>query len=313
MEKTNRKRSKKSKDSWSLFLDTLTEIGCQYKLVENDTNRATVTYKDKAFMVRFDKDEDDEDEWDYIWIGHAHNIFVNSKDKKEFSELKKLINLTNQMCNAKTYYEPFNDTDDVFPFSWINLRFIPYIPQLGLYIRFVLGEFDNVLMIIEDGMEEYRKEGKQKLEMDKKENETRQLFLDTLQKIGCPYTYDEEDDAAFFFFQGERFDAWFQDNNNYVAIWDYNWMECELYDIDNISRIKKAINEANMDCGVTTVYTIDEAGSHFDVHSTSLIAFIPQIPDIEGYLRTELREFFHTHHYIELEVKKLKQEEKGSE
>lgn len=31
--------------------------------------------------------------------------------------------------------------------------------------------------------------------MDKKENETKQLFLETLQKIGCPYTYNEEDDT----------------------------------------------------------------------------------------------------------------------
>ena len=40
MDKTTRKRSKKNRDSWSLFLDTLTEIGCQYKLVKNDTNKA---------------------------------------------------------------------------------------------------------------------------------------------------------------------------------------------------------------------------------------------------------------------------------
>lgn len=148
--------------------------------------------------------------------------------------------------------------------------------------------------------------------MDKKENETRQLFLETLQKIGCPYTYNEEDNTASFFFQGEKFVAWFQDNN-YIAIWDYNWMSCELYDIDNISRIKRAINEANMDCGVTTVYTIDEAGSRFDVHSTSLIVFIPQIPDLEGYLRMELHQYFYAHHDIELEVGKLKQEEEKNQ
>ena len=148
--------------------------------------------------------------------------------------------------------------------------------------------------------------------MDKKENETRQLFLDTLQKIGCPYTYDEEDDTASFFFQGEKFVAWLQ-SNYYISIWNYNWMSCELYDIDNISRIKRAINEANMDCGVTTVYTIDEAGSDFDVHSTSMIAFIPQIPDIEGYLKVELRQYFYTQRYIELEVEKLKQKEKDVE
>ena len=144
--------------------------------------------------------------------------------------------------------------------------------------------------------------------MDKKENDVRKIFLDTLKKIGCQYTFNDENDTASFAFQGEMFVAWFQDNN-YIVIWDYNWMSCELYDIDNISRIKRTINEANMDCAVTTVYTINEAGSSFDVHSTSMIIIIPQMPDIESYLKTELSQYFHTHRFIELELEKLKQKE----
>lgn len=161
MDKTTRKRSKKNRDSWSLFLDTLTEIGCQYKLVKNDTNKATFIYEDKTFMIRFDKDDDDDGKWNYIWIGHVHNIFVNSKDEKEFSELKRLINLANQICDANTYYETLDGTDDVYPFSWINLRFISHIPQLGLYIRFILANFYTAQIMLEDGMEKCRKEDEQ--------------------------------------------------------------------------------------------------------------------------------------------------------
>lgn len=148
--------------------------------------------------------------------------------------------------------------------------------------------------------------------MAEKKNDVKKLFLETLEKLGCPYTLDEEDDTASFDFQGERFVAWFQDSF-YIAIWNYQWMSCELYDIDSISRIKRVINEANMDCGVTTVYTINEAGSRFDVHSTSAIVFIPQIPNIEDYLKMELLHFFYTYRYIELEVGKLKQEEERNQ
>ena len=148
--------------------------------------------------------------------------------------------------------------------------------------------------------------------MAEKKNDVKKLFLETLEKLGCPYTLDEEDDAISFDFQGERFVAWLKDDY-YIEIWDFHWMDHELYDIDNISRLKKVINDANMICGVTTVYTIDKASSCFGIHCTSTIVFISQIPNIEGYLKANLLQYFDTHRYITLEVGKLKQEEERNQ
>ncbi|MBR6276718.1 MAG: hypothetical protein IKR31_07310, partial [Prevotella sp.] len=62
---------------------------------------------------------------------------------------------------------------------------------------------------------------------------------------------------------------------------------------------------------VTTVYTIDEAGSNVDVHSKTVILFIPQIPDLENYLRLELNEFFRAHQFVGSQMVKLREREES--
>ena len=129
---------------------------------------------------------------------------------------------------------------------------------------------------------------------------TRDLFMETLTKIGCQYEIaDEEDDNRIFFaFQGEHFWADARNDRKYIQIFDPQWEQVELYDIDEFARLKKAINGSNLKNSVTTVYTIDEDGKSVDVHSKSIVYFASSIPDIENYLRIELTEFFCAHQYI---------------
>ena len=145
---------------------------------------------------------------------------------------------------------------------------------------------------------------------DSKTMGTRDLFLETLTKMGCQYELAEEEDDNHidFAYQGENFIVAASNDNRYIHIWDTHWEHVELYDIDEFSRLKKAINGSNLNNSVTTVYTIDEAGSNVDVHSKSIILFVPQIPDIEDYLRTELNEFFRAHRYVGNEMEKLREE-----
>ena len=149
---------------------------------------------------------------------------------------------------------------------------------------------------------------------DSKTMGTRDLFLETLTKMGCQYELAEEEDDnhIYFAYQGENFIVAASNDNRYIHIWDTHWEHVELYDIDEFSRLKKAINGSNLNNSVTTVYTIDEAGSNVDVHSKSIILFVPQIPDIEDYLRTELNEFFRAHRYVGNEMEKLREKSKNS-
>lgn len=142
---------------------------------------------------------------------------------------------------------------------------------------------------------------------------TRDLFMETLTKIGCQYELSDEvdDDRIFFAYQGEHFFVNAKNDWRYIQIWDTHWGHVELYDIDEFTRLKKAVNGANLNNSVTTVYTIDEAGSNVDVHCKSIILFVPQIPDIENYLRIELNEFFRAHQYVGNEMAKLREQEEA--
>lgn len=141
---------------------------------------------------------------------------------------------------------------------------------------------------------------------------TRDYFLDILTKIGCQYEIDDEDKERFYFaYQGENFAVDMNNERQYVNLWDMFWASVELYDIDQLARLKKVINESNLRFATTTVYTVNEAGSTVDVHCKSVILFCAQIPDLETYLRAELNDFFYVHQYINAEMAKLKEQEEA--
>lgn len=143
---------------------------------------------------------------------------------------------------------------------------------------------------------------------------TRDLFLETLSKIGCQYELgegEEDSDKIYFAYQGENFTASASNDRWYVHLWDICWGHVELYDIDEFTRLRKAINGSNLNNSVMTVYTIDEAGSNVDVHCKTTILFIPQIPELENYLRLELNDFFRAHQYVGNEMAKLREQEES--
>lgn len=140
----------------------------------------------------------------------------------------------------------------------------------------------------------------------------RDLFLDTLTKIGCQYQLGEGDDNRIFFaYQGEHFFADTTNENNYVHLWDTHWGHVELYDIDEVSRLRKAINTSNLKTSVITIFTIDEDGKNMDVHSKSTIPFMSSMPDLDDYLRVELNDFFRAHQVVGNEMHKLRENEQN--
>ena len=143
---------------------------------------------------------------------------------------------------------------------------------------------------------------------------TRDLFLETLAKIGCQYELaeQEDDNHVYFAFQGENFIVNARNDWQYIQIWDMHWGRIELYDIDEVTRLKKVINDSNINNSVTTVYTIDEEAKTVDVHSKSVILFVPEIQGIEDYLKLELGDFFRVHRYVNLEMAKLREQEQAN-
>ena len=170
--------------------------------------------------------------------------------------------------------------------------------------------FTGIIGLIADATI-YFKEGKSKKKMNSNtEMNTRSLFLETLTKMGCQYKLGEGDDTRIYFdYQGEHFFADMNDDSIYVHIWDAHWEQVELYDVDEVSRLRKAINTSNRNSAVSTFYTIDDEAKTMNVHAKTTITFISSIPYLEDYLRTELNEFFHAHQIVGIEIHKLREQE----
>ena len=172
----------------------------------------------------------------------------------------------------------------------------------------------NRALISEKALEQVREEryGKQVFNNENNNMEerkgTRDLFLDTLTRIGCQYELGEGDDIIFGY-QGEQFIVKANNNNHFIHIYDTYWGHVELYNVEDLSRLKKAINVSNLSNSVTAVYTVNEAGGTVDVHSKMAILFISEIPAIDDYLRMELNEFFRAHETISIEMTKQREME----
>jgi hypothetical protein len=149
------------------------------------------------------------------------------------------------------------------------------------------------------------------MEETKGTKSTRELFMETLTEIGCQYelSEDQDDDRIFFDYQGEHFLAGVNNDSFYIHIYDTYWGHVELYDIDEFSRLRKAVNESNKTSGVTTFYDIDEVGKNVDVHSKSIIPFMSEMPNLGAFLRVELNEFFRAHQCVKLEMAKQREAE----
>lgn len=140
---------------------------------------------------------------------------------------------------------------------------------------------------------------------------TRDLFLETLTKIGCQYEIVPEDENISFYFQGENFVASASNEGWFVRVWDLYWGSVDLYDVDEFSRLRKAVNNANINCATMTVYTINEEAKIVDVHCKSAFPFMYQMPELENYLRGELNDFFRAHRLVCNEMARLKEQEKA--
>ena len=141
---------------------------------------------------------------------------------------------------------------------------------------------------------------------------TRELFLQTLTAIGCQYEIDEHDRVCFAY-QGEHFVAETDNDHAYVGIYDFAWGSVKLSDIDEISRLRRAINEANWQNSVTTIFSINDEDNEMVVHCKTTIVFVPQLHDLQGYLRLELSEFFRAHNLVGNEMAKLRAKEEARE
>ena len=136
---------------------------------------------------------------------------------------------------------------------------------------------------------------------------TRQLALNTIEKIGCEPRYTEEGRIQFEY-QGVIFlieaanDCMFV---NLIWPWCHSFSK---FDIDEFARVRQVVNDINLQDVVSVVYTITDSDD-VAVHIRKNFLFIPQIPQIEEYMKLNLIGFFRTARTLELEIEKCRMQE----
>lgn len=139
---------------------------------------------------------------------------------------------------------------------------------------------------------------------------TRDLCAEVLRKLNCDVQFDDENEYNMHFsYQGENFSVETWEDGLMITIWDTWWGTVDLDSLDDVSRVRKAINTINVRQNLTLMYSIDEKGQKFAVHTKRQCLLIPQIPQIENYMAAMLTDFFDVQRSFKEEYDRLRLEE----
>ena len=144
---------------------------------------------------------------------------------------------------------------------------------------------------------------------EKKEFATRDLVLETLDKMRCEHV-EEDDIRISFTYQGENFVIDSVNDSMFINVYDPWWFELPMDgDIEEFSRMQKAVNLANCEGNCAIIYTYNREEGLVGVHSKKNIIFIKEIEELDKYLIGVLNNFFRMQRFIISEMDKLKNQE----
>lgn len=138
---------------------------------------------------------------------------------------------------------------------------------------------------------------------------TRGMFFDLLGQLNCNIRENEdpEDDRIVFDYQGQTFVAYVKDGCGVVNINYYGWESVKMDDIDELSRYRKAVNNVNITTQAKLFYTYDtEDTKEMNVHSEIMMVFVPELPDLRGWLGSVIDALFVARREFESELDKLR-------
>ena len=155
---------------------------------------------------------------------------------------------------------------------------------------------------INSANEDWAKNQLEKVEEETKplEEKTRELMTEILTKWSCQWGVDK-DGTVQFSYQGGQFNARFSDSV-FVTVTYYPFYSVESYLKDRMEKAKTMVNEMNRRGHIQIIYYIDPDDGDLYVYAEDTILLIPEIPQIETYLKTLLDRFFHHHHALVVEM-----------
>lgn len=138
---------------------------------------------------------------------------------------------------------------------------------------------------------------------------TRQLALNTIERIGSEPQYTEERRIQFEY-QGIVF---LMEAVNDCMFVNLIWPWCHSFskfDIDEFARVRQVVNDINARGTATVIYGITDSDD-VAVHIKKHFLFISQIPDLEEYLKLMLDSFFRTARTLDVEIEKCRVKEES--
>lgn len=136
---------------------------------------------------------------------------------------------------------------------------------------------------------------------------TRQLALDTIEHIGSEPKYTEEGHIQFEY-QGVIF---LMEAVNDCMFVNLIWPWCHSFskfDIDEFARVRQVVNDMNARGTASVFYGITDSDD-VAVHIKKHFLLVPQIPDLEDYMKLMLDSFFRTARTLDLEIEKCRLQE----
>ena len=136
---------------------------------------------------------------------------------------------------------------------------------------------------------------------------TRQLALNTIEKIGCEPQYTEEGRIQFEY-QGVIF---LMEAVNDCIFVNLIWPWCHSFskfDIDEFARVRQVVNDINARGTASVFYGITDSDD-VAVHIKKHFLLVSQIPDLVDYLKLMLDSFFRTARTLDLEIEKCRLQE----
>lgn len=137
---------------------------------------------------------------------------------------------------------------------------------------------------------------------------TKELVIDTLKKIGCKPEEDEDGSLRFDYQEG-YFVISYSDTSYSIRVDLPFWYDFPTYDIDQFSRMQKAVNEANTRKIYKVFYAVNKEMETVYLHSTIDLLFVPQIPRLDDYLREAFRVLFKSRYFVYNEIKEIELKE----
>lgn len=136
---------------------------------------------------------------------------------------------------------------------------------------------------------------------------TRLLALNTIEHIGSEPKYTEEGRIQFKY-QGVIF---LMEAVNDCMFVNLIWPWCHSFskfDIDEFARVRQVMNDINARGTASVFYGITDSDK-VAVHIKKHFLLVPQIPDVNGYMRSMLDSFFMTARTLDVEMGKCRLQE----